>query len=176
MDNTHLSKQTNLYTTNRDTIMEKKIIISSECELELFIESYLRDLMSYIYELAKVNVKHTAIICKFVEEVEELERKLADIDECDDDDYDDDAHANYLDLEADRQNFREIISLLGIENFTNFKYYNTDVEYEGEVAKGSDFFDAVSEAYVCTRYGYFYHDCGVENEVEYLIENLSVFH
>ena len=171
MDNTHLSKKTNLYTINRDTIMEKKIIISSEYELEEFIEGYLDDLMRYIYDLAKADEKHNAIIQKFLNEVEELETKLSDAP-----DYDcDDAFDNYMDLEGDRQCFNKIISLLGIEHFTNFKYYNTDVEYEGVVAKGSDFFDEISGAYVCTRYGYFYHDCGVENEVEYLIENLSVF-
>lgn len=174
MDNTHLSKQTNLYTTNRDTIMEKKIIISSEYELEEFIESYLDDLMRYIYDLAKADEKHNAIIQKFLNEVEELETKLSDADGfAPGDDY---GFANYMELEGDRQCFNEIISLLGIENFTNFKYYNTDVAYEGAVAKGSDFFDEISGAYVCSRYGYFYHDCGVENEVEYLIENLSVFH
>lgn len=152
--------------------MEKKIIISSEYELEEFIEGYLDDLMRYIYDLAKADEKHNAIIQKFLNEVEDLETKLSDAP-----DYDcDDARDNYIELEMSRQCFNEIISLLGIENFTNYKYYNTDVEYEGVVAKGSDFFDAISGAYVCTRYGYFYHDCGVENEVEYLIENLSVFH
>lgn len=173
MDNTHLSKQTNLYTTNRDTIMEQKIIISSEYEMEEFIEDYLDDLMRYIYDLAKADENHNAIIQKFLNEVEALEVKLSEIDGFD---LVDKERDEYLVLEGDRQCFNEIISLLGIENFTNFKYYNTDVEYEGEVAKGSDFFDEISGAYVCTRYGYFYHDCGVENEVEYLIENLSVFH
>lgn len=152
--------------------MEQKIIISSEYEMKEFIEDYLDDLMRYIYDLAKADEKHNAIIQKFLNEVEALEVKLSEIDGFD---LDDKERDEYFVLEGDRQCFNEIISLLGIENFTNFKYYNTDVEYEGEVAKGSDFFDVISGAYVCTRYGYFYHDCGVENEVEYLMDNLSVF-
>lgn len=153
--------------------MEQKIKISSEYEMKEFIYGYLDDLMSYIYDLAKADEKHNVIIQKFLNEVEDLEIKLSEADGFD---LDEQAFTEYLELESNRQCFKEIISLIGVEHFMNFKYYNTELEYEGEIAKGSEFFDTISEAYVCTRYGYFYHDSGVASEVEYLIDNLCVFH
>jgi hypothetical protein len=153
--------------------MANKVSFTSEYEFADFIEGYLQDLMSYIYALAKADENHNAIIQKFLNEVEELETKLSDAGGFEPGD--DDAFANYMEIEADRQCFKEIIALLGVENFTNFKYYNTEVEYDGEVAKGPDFFAGISSAYVCTRYGYFYHDCGVENEVDCMIYDGCLF-